>query len=139
VDQRAAGSGVSPATINQGLQIVRRILNLASGERVDDQGLTWLQTPPKIKFLGNPDKRQPYPLSWEEQSRLFGELPEHLADMALLAVNRGCRDGEICNLEWNWEVSVPELDTSVFIIPGWRVKNGQDRRRSQSGGPGGAR
>jgi integrase len=47
--------------------------------------------------------------------------------MALFAVNTGCRDAEICNLEWDWEVSVPELDTSVFIIPGWRIKNGQDR------------
>jgi integrase len=119
--------GVSPATINQGLQVVRRILNLASGEWVDDRGLTWLQTPPNIKFLANPDKRQPYPLNWEEQSRLFGELPDHLADMALFAVNTGCRNAEICNLEWDWEVSIPELDTSAFIIPGWRVKNGQDR------------
>jgi integrase len=120
-------SGVSPTTINQGLQVVRRILNLASGEWMDDQGLTWLQAPPKIKFLANPDKPQPYPLSWEEQSRLFGELPDHLSDMGLFAVNTGCRDAEVCNLEWDWEVSVPELDTSVFIIPGWRVKNGQDR------------
>ena len=77
--------------------------------------------------LPNHDKRQPYPLSWEEQSRLFRELPDHLADMALFAVNTGCRDAEICNLRWDWEVAVPELGTSVFIIPGSRVKNGEDR------------
>ena len=34
---------------------------------------------------------------------------------------------EVCNLRWEWEVSVPELDTSVFIIPGNRVKNGDER------------
>ena len=111
-------SGASVGTINHGLQIVRHILNLAAGEWMDEQGLTWLHAPPKIKLLANHDKRQPYPLSWEEQSHLFRELPAHLREMALFAVNTGCRDAEICNLEWEWEVAVPELGTSVFIIPG---------------------
>ena len=121
------GSGVSVGTINHGLQIVRRILNLAAGEWMDEQGLTWLQAAPKIKLLAHHDKRQPYPLSWEEQSRLFAELPQHLAEMALFAVNTGCRDAEICNLQWDWEVAVAELDTSVFIIPASRAKNGEER------------
>ena len=47
--------------------------------------------------------------------------------MALFAVNTGCRDGEICRLQWEWEVKVPTLDTSVFIIPGRYVKNADDR------------
>ena len=123
--RRAAG--LSPGTINHGLQIVRHILNLAAGEWVDDQGLTWLHVAPKIKLLPNTNKRQPYPLSWEEQAGLFAELPVHLAAMALFAVNTGCRDREVCGLRWEWEVKVPELGTSVFIIPGARVKNGQDR------------
>ena len=42
---------------------------------------------------------------------LFRELPEYLAEMALFAVNTGCRDGEICNLRWEWEVEVPQLGT----------------------------
>jgi integrase len=81
--------------------------------------------PAKIKLLSNHDKRTPYPLSWAEQTRLFSELPTHLAEMALFAVNTGCR--EICNLLWDWEVDVPELGTSIFIIPGSRVKNGDER------------
>jgi integrase len=120
-------SGVSVGTINHGLQIVRHILNVAAGEWMDEQGLTWLKAAPKIKLLANNDKRQPYPLSWEEQSQLVRELPQHSADMAQFAVNTGCRDAEICNLEWAWEVPIPELGTSVFIIPGREVKNGQDR------------
>jgi integrase len=119
--------GVAAGTINHGLQMVRRIANLAAGEWVDDQGLTWLQAPPKIKLLPNNGKRQPYPLSWEEQTRLFRELPTHLEEMALFAVNTGCRDAEICGLRWDYEVEVPELETSVFIIPGSGVKNGDDR------------
>ena len=47
--------------------------------------------------------------------------------MALFAVNTGCRDGEICNLQWSWHVPVPALNTAVFIIPSEYVKNGDER------------
>ena len=47
--------------------------------------------------------------------------------MARFKVNTGCRDAEVCGLRWEWEVEVPELETSVFVIPGDRVKNGADR------------
>ncbi|WP_218813540.1 tyrosine-type recombinase/integrase [Rickettsiella endosymbiont of Dermanyssus gallinae] len=119
--------GVKKTTINQGLEIVRRILNRAAGDWVDENGVTWLATAPKIKLLIETDKRNPFPLNWNEQSRLFAELPLHLQRMALFAVNTGCRDKEICRLQWDWEVKVPELNTSVFIIPGEKVKNRQDR------------
>jgi integrase len=46
--------------------------------------------------------------------------------MALFKVNTGCRNREVCGLHWEWEVAVPELETSVFIVPGNRVKNGDD-------------
>jgi integrase len=119
--------GTSVGTINHGLQVVRRIMNLAATEWIDEYGLTWLANAPKIKLLPDKDKRPPYPLKWQEQERLFKELPEHLELMALFAVNTGCRDGEICGLRWEWEVSVPELKTSVFIVPGRYVKNADDR------------
>ena len=66
-------------------------------------------------------------MSWDEQTRLFQALPVHLSRMALFKVNTGCRDQEVCGLKWEWEVAIPELDTSVFIIPGRKVKNGDDR------------
>jgi len=58
-----------------------------------------------------------YPLSWEEQSILFSELPAHLQIMAMFKVNTGCREQEVCKLQWDWEIAVPELGTSVFLIP----------------------
>jgi integrase len=119
--------GRTTGTINHGLKIVRRIVNLAASEWVDEQGLTWLSAAPKIKLLPDLQRRPPYPLSWEEQERLFGELPEYLAQMALFAVNTGCRDQEICSLRWDWEVSVPQLGTCVFIVPRALVKNGDER------------
>ncbi len=118
---------VATGTINHGLQLVRRILNLAAGEWVDEQGLTWLHAPPKIKLLANTSKRKPYPLNWDEQARLFRRLPTYLEEMALFAVNTGCRDAEICSLLWEWELDVPELQTSVFVVPGSQVKNGEER------------
>ena len=119
--------GVKTRTINYALQLVRHILNLAAGEWLDEYGLTWLVTAPKIKLLPETDKRMPYPINWDEQERLFKELPLHLRRMALFAVNTGCRDAEICNLRWSWEIPVVGLDCSVFIIPRGMVKNREDR------------
>lgn len=119
--------GVAAGTINHGLKVVRRILNLAASEWVDEYGLTWLQAAPKIKLLPDTDKRRPWPLSWAEQAALFGELPPHLAGMALFTVNTGCRDSEVCRLRWDWEIPVPALDTAVFIVPGEHVKNAGER------------
>ena len=75
--------GVKARTINYGLQVARHILNLAAGEWMDEYGLTWLSSAPKIKLLPESDKRKPHPLSWEEQERLFKVLPPHLLKMAL--------------------------------------------------------
>ena len=125
--QARHAQGVKARTINYGLQLVRHILNLAAGEWLDEHGLTWLATAPKIKLLPEKDKRKPYPLSMEEQNRLFQELAPHLKRMALFAVNTGCRDAEICGLLWKWEVPIPNLASTVFIIPGVHVKNREDR------------
>lgn len=125
--QHRRTEAVAVGTINHGLKVVRRILNLAAMEWVDEFGMTWLQSAPRIKLLPDTQKRKPYPLSWEEQERLFSYLPPHLLNMALFAVNTGCRDGEVCALRWQWEVPVPELGVTTFVIPGAYVKNGDDR------------
>ena len=119
--------GIKTKSINLALGVVRHILNLAASEWLDKNNLTWLHSPPKIKLLPVTDARKPYPLSWEEQTRLFKELPPHLARMALFKVNTGTREKEVCYLRWEWEVPVAELGTSVFIIPEDRVKNGEER------------
>jgi integrase len=119
--------GVKTKTINLALGVVRHILNLAASEWIDRHNLTWLVGAPKIKLLKVTDARQPYPLAWDEQTRLFKHLPSHLSPMALFAVNTGLRNREVCALRWEWEVPVPELDASVFLIPGASVKNGEQR------------
>ncbi len=52
-----------------------------------------------------------------EQLDPFRGLPVHLQTMALFKVNTGCREQEVCKLRWDWEIPVPELGTSVFLIP----------------------
>ena len=106
---------------------MRRLLNLAARKWRDEHGLTWLETPPLLSMVEVTDARQPYPLSWDEQKYLLKALPDHLATMALFKVNTGCREQEVCQLQWDWEVEVPELDTSVFLIPSDIVKNKEDR------------
>ena len=74
--ERTPGGGREPKDGKEGpstcaLQMVRHILNLAAGEWMDEHGMTWLTTAPKIKLLREDDKKEPYPLSWEEQMRLF--------------------------------------------------------------------
>ena len=120
-------TGVKTKSINLALGVVRRVLNLSARLWRDDSGLTWLETPPLIPMFPVNDARKPYPLSWDEQRKLFEELTGHLARMCLFKVNTGCREQEVCCLRWEWEVRVPELDTSVFIIPAAVVKNREDR------------
>ena len=119
--------GVKNRTINYALQVTRRILKLACQEWVDESNLTWLAAAPKIKLLPQTDERQPYPLSWEEQDRLFALLPPYLRRMALFKVNTGLRDQEVCELRWDWEYPIPELNTSIFVVPGQYSKNKLDR------------
>ena len=119
--------GIKTKSINLALAVVRRILNLAARLWRDENGLTWLETAPLIQMFPITDARRPYPLSWEEQHRLFQALPDHLTRMCLFKVNTGCREQEVCQLRWEWEVPVPELSTSVFIIPNYRVKNREER------------
>lgn len=111
-------SGASNRTVNIALERVIRILNLCARKWRDEERRPWLDTVPIITKLNEKKtSRKPYPLSWEEQSLLLAELPDHLKRMALYKVNTGCREQEVCKLRWDWEIKVPELDTSVFLIP----------------------
>lgn len=116
VDDRLE-AGRAPRTVNIALQRVVRVLNVASRKWRDDNRKPWLAVVPMIEMLSEKSRRQPYPLSWEEQAALFKELPEHLQVMALYKVNTGCREQEVCKLKWQWEIAVEGLGTSVFLIP----------------------
>jgi integrase len=115
-------AGISQGTINRDLTTVRRILNLSARLWRDENGNPWLLTAPLIQ-MRDYEARKPYPLSFEEQRRLFEELAPHLARMALFKVNTGTRQQEVVNLRWDWEIQ----DHNAFLIPAGFVKNKLDR------------
>ncbi len=109
--------GVSATTVNRTLEVVRTVLHRASRAYRDDDGMPWLEFAPPLITMLPEDPRPPYPISWDEQERIFRGLPDHLAHMALFAVNTGLRDSNLCGLRWAWEVPVAQLGRSVFVIP----------------------
>lgn len=118
IDKRRAEK-IKSGTVKRDLAVVRRILTLASRVWRDNEGRPWLTTAPPLLEMPNwDDAAEPYPLSWVEQEKLFNALPVHLEKMALFAINTGLREQGVCWLRWEWEVKIPELNTSVFIIPG---------------------
>lgn len=121
--------GLSAKSVNNALAVVAAVLNRAARVWRSEAGTPWLQqAPPRLTRLSLVGQQaKPYPLSWVEQERLFKSLPGHLADAALFAVNTGCRDQEVCQLRWDWEVGIPELETSVFILPETITKSSKER------------
>jgi integrase len=116
ISERIA-DGVCAVTINRTLEVARTILHRAPRSYRDENGRPWLDAlPPLISMLPE-SPRSPYPITWAEQDRLFPKLPGHLARMALFGVNTGLRDSNLCGLQWSWEVPVPEIGRSVFVVP----------------------
>ena len=122
--------GRKSKTINLSLGSVRRILNLAARDWRDENGITWLGQAPLITMLPLNDQRPPRPIMWEEQRKLLPLLPDHLAEMALFNLNCGARDDVICSLQWEWEVPVPQLGISIFVVPPKHVKGELGKKTS---------
>ncbi len=114
--------GIKSATIARELAVLRRILTLAARTWRDEYNNPWIDTAPLIELPKWEDGAEPYPLNWEEQNRFFKLLPDYLSKMALFKVNTGLREQGVCWLRWDWEVQIPELNTSIFITPGKRVQ-----------------
>ena len=110
-------SGVTATTINRSLEVVRTVLNRAARSYRDNDGRPWLETMPPLITKLPETPRISDPITWDEQDRLFSQLPARLARMVLFAVNTGVRESNACGLEWTWEVPVPEVGRSVFVIP----------------------
>ena len=86
-------TGVSPATVNRLLAVIRAIMNMAR----KDWG--WLETIPPLRLMQEPHRRIRW-LTHEEADRLIAELPEHLAAMARFTLATGLRENNVIVLEW---------------------------------------
>ncbi|MGO4402241.1 tyrosine-type recombinase/integrase [Achromobacter sp. PAB15] len=110
-------AGIKARTVNIALQRVVRVLNLCQRKWRTAEKRPWLNAVPLIEMLDERTSRKPYPISWDEEDLLMSELPLYLKRMALYTTNTGCREQEVCKLRWEWEIHVPELRTSVFLLP----------------------
>lgn len=121
---------VSARTINYALSILNIIGNKAVKRWRGAGGkplIPYWNCVPMIdkeeaKVLRLKPKREVGPISWEEQTILFNELPGLNHDMCLFKVNTGCREQEVCQLRWKWLV---QRDDGIwyFEVPGEFVKN----------------
>ncbi|MEN8131779.1 MAG: site-specific integrase, partial [Pseudomonadota bacterium] len=111
--------GQAPKSVNNVIGVVSAVLNRAARVWRTEDGIPWLrQAPPRLSRLSTKGRQgKAYTLSWLEQDKLIKAMPRHLADAALYAVNTGCREQEVCQLRWDWEVDVPDMDISVFVLP----------------------
>ncbi len=86
--------GVSNATVNRMLEVVRAILRRAERE------WEWLERAPHVRMLSQTKRRVRW-LTREEADRLLAELPDHLAAMARFALATGLREANVVKLEWS--------------------------------------
>ena len=116
IRDRKVTDGVSNATVNRALEIVRRILNVAHQE------WRWLRGVPKIRMLKEPRRRVRF-LRREEADRLIATLPGHMKPIVQFALATGCRAGEIHGLEW----SRVDLTRKVAWLDHGTTKSGEGR------------
>lgn len=72
-------AGVSATTVNRSQEVVRTTLNRTARVYRDGDGRPWLDAVPPLITMPPESPRQPYPITWAEQDRLFRQLPAHLA------------------------------------------------------------
>ncbi|HQS01175.1 MULTISPECIES: site-specific integrase [unclassified Polaromonas] len=108
------GKGVSTATVNRYMALVRTILRKACNE------WEWIDRAPKVGMFRDAEGRI-RSLSREEFSRLLAELPPHLADMAQFSVATGLRQANVTRLQWK-QIS---LERRHLWVAGNDHKNGR--------------
>jgi integrase len=93
IKQQKIASGVSVATVNRMLTVLRAILNAA-------KHWDWIDSPPTIKLLSDNTQRIRW-LTRNEATALLNELPEHLKAMVMFALSTGLRETNITGLQWS--------------------------------------
>lgn len=93
--QARLNEGVSGATVNRQLEVLRAILNYCRDE------LEWIESFPKIKMFKEIQKRIRYLSKTESETLLApGVLNQHTRAMALFSLATGLRESNVTNLRW---------------------------------------
>jgi integrase len=93
--QKRLSTGVTPATINRNLAVLRRMLKLAFRRRLIAQNPF-----DEVEFLSERHRRQPRILTFEEEAQLLAVASPMLRALVVLLVETGARVGEALTLTW---------------------------------------
>jgi len=94
IGQAKKAEGVSNATVNRVVEVLRAILRKAAND------WEWLDKAPAVRLLPEPTRRIRW-LTQNEADRLLGTLPPHLADMAAFSLATGLRRANVTGLQWS--------------------------------------
>lgn len=94
ITQERKSEGVSNATVNRTLEVVRAILRKAANE------WDWINKAPSIRMLSEPTRRVRW-ITREEANRLLEVLPSHLRAMAQFSLETGLRKSNVTGLSWS--------------------------------------
>ncbi len=92
--QARLDEGVSNATVNRLLQVLRAILRRANRE------WEWVDRIPAFRLLKEDNRRIRW-LTYDEAERLLQEMPPHLQALAEFALATGLRESNVTKLEWS--------------------------------------
>lgn len=93
IAKKKESTGVSPASVNRMLEVVRAILRRAHKE------WGWLEIVPAVRMRKEDNHRIRW-ITYKEADRLLEELPEHLRDMASFTLATGLRQSNVTQLKW---------------------------------------
>lgn len=91
--KKKESTGVTPASVNRMLEVVRAILRRAHKE------WSWLETVPAVRMRKEDNRRIRW-ITYREAGCLLGELPEHLQDMVRFTLATGLRESNVTQLKW---------------------------------------
>jgi len=94
ITRERQSEGVSNATVNCTLEVIRAILRKAANE------WDWLTKAPVIRMLSEPTRRVRW-ITREEADRLLEALPAHLRAMAKFSLETGLRKSNVTGLIWS--------------------------------------
>ena len=94
ITESRKAEGVSNATVNRTLEVVRAVLRKAAYE------WEWIDKAPRFRMLPEPKRRIRW-LTRDEANRLLAELPKHLRAVAEFSLETGLRKSNVTGLEWS--------------------------------------
>jgi integrase len=94
IAEHKKAEGVSNATVNRMLEVIRAILRKAVNE------WEWMDKAPRFRMLPEPRRRIRW-ITREDAERLLAELPVHLRAMARFSLETGLRKSNVTGLQWS--------------------------------------